>query len=385
MPKLAIIFGTRPEAVKLAPVVRALRGEEGLSVRVCVTGQHRELLGHVLPAFELEPDVDLDCMRPGQSLASLAARSLAAIDDYLARETPDLVVIQGDTTTALAAALAAFYRGIGIAHVEAGLRTGNFQAPWPEEAQRVLIARLASLHLAPTARARANLLAEGVADDAIRVTGNPVVDALHLALERIRREPPEIPGLAGRSLAALGNAPVVLVTGHRRENIGPGLESVCQAIVELAALHPSVQFVYPVHLNPQVRGLVERVLGSCPRPNLHAIEPLPYLSFIALLARATLVLSDSGGLQEEAPTLGKPVLVLRATTERPEAVEAGAVKLVGTDRDTIVAEASRLLCDTAAYGAMAQSRELFGDGQAATRIVAACREWLEKGAKRARC
>jgi UDP-N-acetylglucosamine 2-epimerase (non-hydrolysing) len=322
------------------------------------------------------PDADLDLMRAGQSLAELTARSIEAIDVYLAREQPDLVLVQGDTTTVLCAALAAFYRKVPLGHVEAGLRTGDLSAPWPEEANRVLTTRLASLHFAPTERSRQNLLAEGVPPQRVVLTGNTVVDALLLVLESVRAAPPVIPGLPAGLTAPDASRPLVLITGHRRESFGAGFEAICRAIASLAHRFRDTAFVYPVHLNPEVREPVRRILGSGAGENVHLIEPLGYREFVALMDRATLILTDSGGVQEEAPSLGKPVLVMRATTERPEAVEAGTARLVGTNFATIVAEVSRLLTDRAAYEAMSQAHNPYGDGRAAGRIVEACREFL---------
>jgi UDP-N-acetylglucosamine 2-epimerase (non-hydrolysing) len=385
--KIAVILGTRPEAIKLAPVILALKAETHTECRVCVTGQHRQMLDHVLQVFGITADFDYDLMQPNQTLARLTSRGIEAVDNYLTKDNPDLVVVQGDTTTVLCAALAAFYHKIPLAHVEAGLRTWNVKAPWPEEANRVLTSRLAKLHFAPTERARQNLRREGVPDSEIVVTGNTVIDALHLALERVRQDPPEIPGLPlslKHNLSTLN--PLVLITGHRRENFGDGLESICQAISELARRFPEAQFVYPVHLNPNVREPVHRVLGGngssqfpCHHStlnNVHLIDPLPYLPFVALMDRASVILTDSGGVQEEAPSLGKPVLVMRETTERPEAVEAGTVKIVGTDFERIVEEVSRLLTDRAAYELMSRAHNPYGDGKAASRIVAACHQFL---------
>jgi UDP-N-acetylglucosamine 2-epimerase (non-hydrolysing) len=381
MTRISVLFGTRPEAIKLAPVVRALRGEAALDCRVCVTAQHREMVDQVLDAFDLVPDTDLDLMRPGQSLAQLTARSIEAIDEYLAREEPGLVLVQGDTTTVLCAALAAFYRKIPVGHVEAGLRTGDLSAPWPEEANRVLTTRLAALHFAPTERSRRNLLAEGVPAERIHLTGNTVVDALLWVLEKVRTHPPAIaalpPALTAPGVGA--ERPMVLITGHRRESFGAGFEAICRAIAMLARQFPDTAFVYPVHLNPEVREPVHRVLGACAGKNVYLIDPLNYLEFVALMARATLILTDSGGVQEEAPSLGKPVLVMRATTERPEAVEAGTARLVGTDEQAIVAAVSRLLTDRAAYEAMARAHNPYGDGRAAVRIAAVCREFCRSG------
>ncbi len=406
--KVSIIFGTRPEAIKLAPIILKMRSDARFECRVCVTAQHREMLDQVLEVFGIRPDVDLDLMQPNQSLACLTARSLEALDSYLARETPDLVLVQGDTTTVLCAALAAFYRKIPLGHVEAGLRTGNLQAPWPEEANRALTSRLATLHFAPTENARKNLLQEGLPSRQIFVTGNTVIDALFLALEEIRKHAPLIPGLPEyvqpkltnpHRIAAAADSgarfpKLVLITGHRRESFGAGFESICRAIAQLAARFPDVHFVYPVHLNPQVREPVFRILNvttngatelNSGTQNIHLLEPLSYLSFVALFERASLILTDSGGIQEEAPSLGKPVLVMRDTTERPEALTTGLVKLVGTDRDRIVSEATRLLETRAetvgrsdeTVGFSGRRPNPYGDGKAAERIVAHCGEYLE--------
>jgi len=381
MLKTSVIFGTRPEAIKLAPVVLALRRAAVFDTRVCVTAQHRQMLDQALDAFGLAPDTDLDLMRNNQTLGALTARAVEALDRYLAQEKPALVIAQGDTTTVLCAALAAFYNRIPLAHVEAGLRTGSLEAPWPEEANRVIASRLATLHFAPTEGARRNLLQEGTPPQNVFVTGNTAIDALLLALEKIKAHPPEIPGLPPLTAAAWDGAPVVLITGHRRENFGPAFESVCQACAELGTRFPHAQFVYPVHLNPNVREPVMRILGGgggSARGNMHLIAPLPYLSFVALMNRATLILTDSGGVQEEAPSLGKPVLVLRESTERPEAVAAGTAKLVGASRELIVRETARLLTDPAHYQSMARVHNPYGDGQAAGRIVAACKAFLER-------
>jgi UDP-N-acetylglucosamine 2-epimerase (non-hydrolysing) len=383
--KISVIFGTRPEAIKLAPVILALKRAADVDCRVCVTGQHRQMLDQVLGLFEIRPDEDLKLMVPNQTLAGLTARGIESVDRYLGVDTPDLILIQGDTTTTLCAALAAFYRRVPVGHVEAGLRTWNMQAPWPEEANRVLASRLVSLHFAPTQTSRQNLLKEGVPDETIFVTGNTVIDALFLAVEQVRANPPVIPGLPanlqpGTTKAA--KAPrMVLITGHRRENFGQGFEDICRSIADLARQFPDVQFVYPVHLNPNVREPVARLLGAgqpggALLPNVHLLEPLGYLPFIGMLERSSVVLTDSGGIQEEAPSLGKPVLVMRETTERPEAVEAGTVRLVGTEPKRIVGEMSRLLTDPQAYAELARAHNPYGDGHATERIVAACRNAL---------
>jgi UDP-N-acetylglucosamine 2-epimerase (non-hydrolysing) len=374
--KVAVVFGTRPEAIKLAPVVLALRADSGFTCKVCVTAQHRQMLDQVLAVFGLTPDTDLNLMEPNQTLGRLTARSIEALDQYFAAEKPQLVLVQGDTTTVFCAALAAFYRRIPVGHVEAGLRTGDLYSPWPEEANRVLTTRLTALHFAPTVASRRNLLDEGVPEARVFVTGNTVVDALFLALAKVKAAPPPIPGLPPATLAVWRGKPVVLITGHRRENHGAGFDSICRAIAELARRFPEAQFVYPVHLNPNVREPVGRILGVGRQGNVHLIDPLPYLPFVALMERATVVLTDSGGIQEEAPSLGKPVLVMRDTTERPEAVTAGTVKLVGTDFDRIVTETTRLLTDHGAYEAMARAHNPYGDGLATGRIVEACRTFL---------
>jgi UDP-N-acetylglucosamine 2-epimerase (non-hydrolysing) len=399
MNKIAVIFGTRPEAIKLAPVILALRGEHSIQCHVCVTAQHRQMLDQVLGFFAIEPDEDLDLMRPNQTLGGLTARAIEALDKYFSTEKPDLVLVQGDTTTVFCATLAAFYHKIPVGHVEAGLRTGNLQSPWPEEANRVLTTRLATLHFAPTETNRQNLLKEGVPDDRISVTGNTVIDALFIALEKVHQNPPHIPGLpdflqptASNPQPSTLNPQLVLITGHRRENFGKGFDEICRALADLAKRFPRVQFIYPVHLNPNVRAPVQRILGEANSAlstlrsrataedgrtphsalgNVHLIEPLSYPEFVSLMDQATLILTDSGGVQEEAPSLGKPVLVMRETTERPEGVQAGTVKLVGADSARIVAETSRLLEDPGAYAAMARAANPYGDGHASERIVKA--------------
>jgi UDP-N-acetylglucosamine 2-epimerase (non-hydrolysing) len=333
------------------------------------------MLDQVLVAFGISPDTDLDLMVPDQTLAGLTARAVEAVDRHLAKAKPGLVLVQGDTTTTFCSALAAFYHHIPVGHVEAGLRTGNLESPWPEEANRILTTRITRLHFAPTESNRANLLREGVPDDRIVVTGNTVIDALFLALDIVRRNPPEVPGLP--KALVLGSSPLVLITGHRRENFGAGFDSICKAIAELAARFPDTAFVYPVHLNPNVRRPVDEILRSAGTDNVYLIEPLPYLPFVAMMNRSTVILSDSGGVQEEAPSLGKPVLVMRDTTERPEAVTAGTVKLIGTDQRAIVEETSTLLTDKAAYDAMARAMNPYGDGKATGRILAACAEFLK--------
>jgi UDP-N-acetylglucosamine 2-epimerase (non-hydrolysing) len=367
--KVSFVFGTRPEAIKLCPLILELGKHPEFQTHVCVTGQHRQMLDQVLDVFEVVPDVDLRLMQPGQTLAELTTRAIAAVDGYLGESSPDLVIVQGDTTTSLCAALAAFYRRIAVGHVEAGLRTWNKLSPFPEEINRVMISRIADLHFAPTPWAERNLLREGVEGDRIFVTGNTVIDALLIAVEKVRRNPPRIPGLPSHLMNGGSHLPLVLITGHRRENFGDGFGRICHAILELSDRFRDVAFVYPVHLNPNVRRPVFDILSG--QSNVYLIDPLAYLPFVALMDRSRIILTDSGGVQEEAPALGKPVLVMRDTTERPEAVEAGVVKLVGTDRKKIVDEVATLLVDDRAYAAMANAVNPYGDGKACHRIVAA--------------
>jgi UDP-N-acetylglucosamine 2-epimerase (non-hydrolysing) len=371
---ISIVVGTRPEAIKLCPVISALRRRGSAAVQVCVTGQHRTMLDQVLAAFEVVPDIDLHVMTPNQRLAELSARLLVGVDRHLAESQPGLVIVQGDTTTALCAAMAAFYARTPVAHVEAGLRTGDPASPFPEEMNRVLVSRLAALHFAPTRRAAEQLVREGVPEERIQLTGNTVVDALLAAVARVRAAPPAIDGVPEEALASAKR--LVLVTGHRRESFGAGFESICRAIGRIAARFPDVLVVYPVHLNPNVREPVFRLLGG--RPNVRLIEPLGYLPFVRLMDAATVILTDSGGIQEEAPSLAKPVLVMRETTERPEAVEAGVARLVGTAEDAIHGAVAELLTDPAAYARMAGGGNPFGDGHAATRIADATLALLER-------
>lgn len=364
---IAVIFGTRPEAIKLCPVVLALKANPAFECKVCVTGQHREMLHQVLDVFGVVPDKDLALMQPNQTLGGLTSRAIAALDEYLAEEKPDIVMVQGDTTTVLAGALAAFYHHIPVAHVEAGLRTWNLESPWPEEANRVLTTRLTKWHFSPTENNKANLLKEGVPEKDIHVTGNTVIDALLMAKEKVKATPPSIDGLSIDLMTS--DERMVLITGHRRENFGEGFENICTAIRNLAERFPETHFVYPVHLNPNVREPVGRILGHHCGKNVHLIEPQSYLPFVALMNRAYLILTDSGGVQEEAPSLGKPVLVMRDTTERPEAVTAGTVKIVGTVRESIEAEAIRLLTDEKEYANMKMAVNPYGDGMAVKRIL----------------
>lgn len=373
--RVALLFGTRPEAIKLAPVYLELARRPGeFEPLVWVSAQHREMLDQVLQVFGLVPDRDFDIMRAGQSLTQVTNAVLEATGEALAVSRPDALIVQGDTTTAFARALAAFYAGVPVAHVEAGLRTGDKRAPFPEEINRRMISTLADLHFAPTERARESLLREGVPGTTVWVTGNTVIDALATVSRRMRDAPPpeELP-----EAVACGVRRVVLVTGHRRESFGEGFESICRAIAALAARFADVEFVYPVHLNPQVREPVYRLLGG--RGNVHLIEPLDYRPFVWLMQRAHVILTDSGGIQEEAPFLGKPVLVMRGVTERPEAIEAGTARLVGTDAATIERETARLLEDEAAYRQMSRAHNPFGDGRAGVRIADVLRERLQPG------
>lgn len=366
--KISVIFGTRPEAIKLCPVVLALKADPAFDCKVCVTGQHREMLQQVLDVFGVKPDKDLALMRPNQTLGGLTSRAIAAIDEYLAEEKPDIVMVQGDTTTVLAGALAAFYHHVPIAHVEAGLRTWNMESPWPEEANRVLTTRLAKWHFCPTENNKANLVKEGVPEKDIYVTGNTVIDALLMAKETVNANPPTIDGLPNDLMSSKDR--MVLITGHRRENFGEGFGNICTAIKNLAERFPETHFVYPVHLNPNVREPVERILGAYRGKNVHLITPQSYLPFVALMNRAYLILTDSGGVQEEAPSLGKPVLVMRDTTERPEAVTAGTVKLIGTHQATIEKQCALLLTDADECAKMSAAVNPYGDGDAVGRIVA---------------
>lgn len=377
MKTVALFVGTRPEAIKMAPVAHALAADPDLRPVLISTGQHREMLRQVLDVFELEPDHELDVMRPDQTLGGLTARLVGRIDELLAERAPDLALVQGDTTTAFVGALGSFYRGVPVGHVEAGLRTGDLAAPFPEEANRRLVAPLARWHFPPTPAARENLLAEGADPARVLVTGNTVIDALHWELAK-----QDASGLADELRAKLAEriAPgywrerYVLVTGHRRENFGRGFEEICDALSELAARFPDVRFVYPVHLNPNVQGPVHERLGML--PNVSLCPPLGYREFVALMRDCTLVLTDSGGIQEEAPGLAKPVLVMRDTTERPEGVDAGTVQLVGPRRERIVTEVTRLLTDELVYASMASAQNPYGDGHAASRIVEALRAEL---------
>lgn len=374
MIRLLLVFGTRPEAIKLSPLIRELHAHpDDLDARLCVTAQHRDMLDPILAAFGLNPDYDLDVMRPDQTSAELTARLLEGLPPVLRRESPDMVLVQGDTTTTMAAALAAFYQGIPVGHVEAGLRTGDLRQPFPEEMNRLVTSRLSDIHFAPTASSAANLAAEGVPRERIHVTGNTGIDAVLYVRDAL--ESGALPGCQWPWLDP--SRRLVLVTGHRRENFGAAFASEMRALARLAA-RPDVQVVYPVHRNPNVLGPAHQMLGNC--PNIHLIDPLPYIPFVDLMRRASFLITDSGGIQEEAPSLGKPVLVMREKTERPEAVEAGTVKLVGTDEDRIVAEATRLLEDLGEYARMTRVHNPYGDGHASPRIAAAIAAYFEGGA-----
>lgn len=365
--KILTVFGTRPEAIKMAPLVKALAAAPGVVARTCVTGQHRQMLDQVLELFDIRPEYDLDVMQPRQTLPMVTSQILLGMAPVLQDFQPDLVLVHGDTATTFAAALAAFYERISVGHVEAGLRTGDLYSPWPEEANRCLTGRLVRWHFAPTAQTRDNLLREGVTPQAIAVTGNTVIDALLMTERRLREDAALRRAQQQRFGFLRPDARMVLITGHRRENFGGGFERICAAVARLARQHPGVDFVYPVHLNPQVREPVNRLLSG--QANIHLIEPLDYLPFVYLMGRSHLILTDSGGIQEEAPSLGKPVLVMRETTERPEAVQAGTVRLVGTDADAIVSGVHQLLTDDAQHQRMARAHNPYGDGQACARII----------------
>lgn len=373
--KVLTVFGTRPEAIKMAPLVMALAEEKGFDARLCVTAQHREMLDQVLELFRLTPDYDLNIMRPEQDLTAMTARILTGIHQVLEDFSPDIVLVHGDTTTTMAVSLAAYYQRIPLGHVEAGLRTGNLFSPWPEEGHRKITAHLARFHFAPTATAKHHLLQENIPVDQIFVTGNTVIDALFLATGKIQQQPALEKQLAARYPFLTPGQRMILVTGHRRENFGPGFENICQALAELALRYPDVQIVYPLHLNPNVSTPARRILQHI--PNIFLIEPQDYLPFVWLMNRATLILTDSGGIQEEAPALGIPVLVMRDTTERPEAVEAGTVRLVGTDRQQIVRQAAELLENTGLRQQMSQAHNPYGDGTACRQIVEILKQYRD--------
>ena len=365
--KVLTVFGTRPEAIKMAPLAISLAADPRFDAKVCVTAQHREMLDQVLQLFRIQPDFDLNIMRPGQDLTDVTTAVLQGLKAVLSSFKPDIVLVHGDTTTTFSTTLAAYYHQIPVAHVEAGLRTGNLYSPWPEEANRKLTAALAEVHFAPTDTSRQNLLREGVPPDHIIVTGNTVIDALLDVSRRLDTDPGLRAEAASPTSSLTASGRVILVTGHRRESFGGGFERICQALVKIARDHPDVSIIYPVHLNPNVRGPVNRLLTGI--ENIHLIEPLDYLPFVHLMKKAYLILTDSGGIQEEAPSLGKPVLVMRDTTERPEAITAGTVRLVGTDTDTIVEEIGSLLDDKAAYRSMSRAHNPYGDGKACQRLL----------------
>ena len=379
MKKIMLVFGTRPEAIKMAPLVKEFQKHpETFQSIVCVTGQHREMLDQVLHLFDIKPDYDLNIMKQGQDLYDVTSRVLLGMRDVLKEANPDIVLVHGDTTTSTASALAAFYQQIPVGHVEAGLRTHDIYSPWPEEMNRLITGRIATYHFSPTALSKQNLLDEGINEEAITVTGNTVIDALYMVVDKIKSDRQlgeELETLlreSGYDVNRLnGTRKLVLITGHRRENFGEGFISMCRAIKALTEKYPNADFVYPMHLNPNVRKPIHEVFGEdlSDLDNMFFIEPLEYLSFVYLMEKSTIVLTDSGGIQEEAPGLGKPVLVMRDTTERPEALEAGTVKLVGTDYDKIVNEVSALLDDREYYDKMSKAVNPYGDGLACERII----------------
>ena len=369
--KILTIFGTRPEAIKMAPLVQQLYAHPNIDAKVCVTAQHREMLDQVLELFEIKPDYDLNIMRPGQTLTDITSDILKGMESVLQEYKPDAVLVHGDTTTTLATTLASFYQQIPVGHVEAGLRTGNLYFPWPEEGNRKLAGALAHWHFAPTAQSKANLLVEGIKEERILVTGNTVIDALLEVKEKLEQDE-NLQSRFANQFAFLGNKKVnddkvILVTGHRRESFGGGFERICKALAQIAKQFPNAKIVYPVHLNPNVWEPVSRILSGI--TNIYLIEPQDYLPFVWLMNRSDVILTDSGGIQEEAPSLGKPVLVMRDTTERPEAVAAGTVKLVGTDTGIIVDAIATILNDSNAYETISKAHNPYGDGTASQRIV----------------
>lgn len=367
MRKILTVFGTRPEAIKMAPLVRALDADNRFDAKVCVTAQHREMLDHVLELFEIAPDFDLNIMKVDQTLTDVTTAILARLKPILEELKPDVVLVHGDTATTFAASLAAYYQQVKVGHVEAGLRTGNIYSPWPEEANRKLTGVITRYHFAPTASSRNNLLREGVPDSEITVTGNTVIDALFWVREKLNKSSSLYNELSSRFEYLDSERRLILVTGHRRESFGNGFERICQALRQIATRNPDVQILYPVHLNPNVQEPVNRLLKGL--DNVSLIDPQQYLPFCYLMDRASIILTDSGGIQEEAPSLGKPVLVMRETTERPEAVDAGTVKLVGTDTGLIISQVELLLNDPVAYQQMSQAHNPYGDGYACERIL----------------
>jgi UDP-N-acetylglucosamine 2-epimerase (non-hydrolysing) len=365
--KILTVFGTRPEAIKMAPLVHALAADDRFEAKCCVTAQHREMLDQVLELFEITPDYDLNLMKAGQTLNEVTARILLELKPVLEEFKPDVVLVHGDTATTFAASLAAYYEQIAVGHVEAGLRTGNIYSPWPEEGNRRLTGALTKYHFAPTQTSKENLLKENFNPEDISVTGNTVIDALLMVKDKIDLDENLNATLAAQFPLLDASKKLILVTGHRRESFGGGFERICESLAITAKAHPDAQILYPMHLNPNVREPVNRILADI--DNIHLIEPQQYLPFIYLMSRANIILTDSGGIQEEAPSLGKPVLVMRDTTERPEAVSAGTVKLVGTDVEMIVSNLNELLTDTAAYEKMSFAHNPYGDGQACLRIL----------------
>ncbi|WP_339898718.1 UDP-N-acetylglucosamine 2-epimerase (non-hydrolyzing) [uncultured Gilvimarinus sp.] len=367
MKKVLTVFGTRPEAIKMAPLALMLENDERFDARVCVTAQHREMLDQVLELFKITPQYDLNLMKPGQDLTDVTTGILQGLKPVLSDFNPDIVLVHGDTATTFATTLACYYQQVAVGHVEAGLRTGNLYSPWPEEGNRKLTGAIAALHFAPTETSRQNLLNENVDESSITVTGNTVIDALLSVVESLKVDTEMAEGLWSRFPFLDDSKRMILVTGHRRESFGGGFERICQALAEISVRHPDCQIVYPVHLNPNVQEPVKRLLSE--HDNIHLIEPLDYLPFVYLMSRSEIILTDSGGIQEEAPSLGKPVLVMRETTERPEAVTAGTVKLVGTDVKKIVSEIDTLLNDENAYKKMSFAHNPYGDGKACQRIL----------------
>ena len=365
--KILSIFGTRPEAIKMAPLVKALNLADGIEAKVCVTAQHREMLDQVLDLFEIVPEYDLNIMKPGQSLYDVTTNILLGLKPILEEFKPDLVLVHGDTSTTLSASLAAFYQQIPVGHVEAGLRTGNLASPWPEEGNRKLTGAITKLHFAPTDTSQQNLLNEGVNYNDIVVTGNTVIDALLQVVDKVKTDEVLISTLKAKFPELDESKKLILVTGHRRESFGGGFERICEALAEIATAHPEAQVLYPMHLNPNVREPVNRILKGV--KNVQLIEPQDYLPFVYLMSKAHIIVTDSGGVQEEAPSLGKPVLVMRDTTERPEAVAAGTVKLVGTDKNRIIDEVKNLLTNQADYQTMSRAHNPYGDGKACERII----------------
>jgi UDP-N-acetylglucosamine 2-epimerase (non-hydrolysing) len=381
MKKILIVFGTRPEAIKMAPVIKELQKDKNkFKSKICVTAQHREMLDQVLEIFDIKPDYDLNIMKPNQDLYDTTSNILLKMKNVLNDFKPDLILVHGDTTTTFATTLAAFYKKIDVGHVEAGLRTGNVYSPWPEEANRKLTGAVAKYHFAPTNTAKENLLKEGIKKENIIVTGNTVIDALFLVLKKIKKDKnlekkiiKEINSKTNSQFSIL-NSQFILITGHRRENFGQGFINICEAIKDLAIKYPKMNFIYPVHLNPNVRKPVNEILSSL--KNVFLIEPLDYLPFVYLMSKSYLILTDSGGIQEEAPSLGKPVLVMREATERPEAVKAGTVKLVGTNKDKIIKEVSKLIENRDEYEKMSKAINPYGDGNASERIIKFLKENL---------